>query len=603
MKLKLSYSTKLIEYSIFGLTLSSLTFLAIYVHAIYLFNSQISPELFFWISAATFSISIMLLWAFNGNKKTALISVFISALVIVSIPYLRFYFYGADLVGEYSVADFTRELGRWAPERISGSSIYLDWHFYQKPDEFLHRYFSSISVTILPAIISEVTCLSTRVVLWILLSLVSTATVMVGFLIIKICFNQKIATLSSIVLVFSSFYIGKFATILREDVALFFLLLATFYILKKERKDLVVSLISLMFLPMSHYGLVYFAILFLLLLLISEKVYENKILTKILRKLVPNPLIEFDGHSTISRNLVIYSAVIGFSWLLFVAYPIFIHNLMGFIESLKTLLCLKQARLSYFQHYVIFSSLGPFHTAVQWLERILAVLGVILSLKNYKSRRAFSVIFTGTGMLAMVLVFAFLPVMSLLFDLDRMMQLALLGFSFFIATAILFIFQKNIFGKFLSIFFVTLILLEALQIPILYSPISNLSRENYVFSFTHSYTFYEFSDFKFAEWVKSFTSESAVFASDNRGCCLCLIAKRICIEPRGANVSDTISLLESGKTDYLLILSYLPDYMSFISENGDELQFNSTEVAKLLDSNHLNRIYDNSRAIMFGYIS
>lgn len=592
----MSHSRELIGYATFILALSSLAFLAIYVHLVYLFKSQVLPELLFWIFALALSVTTMLLWAFGG-KKIGLVAVFASAFVLVSMFFFRFYFYGWDLVGEYSVAKITHELGRWTPEMVTARQIWLNWRFC-KPDEFQHRYFSTTSVTILPAIMSEVTGASLRLVFWFLLSVVSTTAVILGFLIVRTCFGQKVATLSSIVFVFSSFYMGKFATILREDVALLFLLLAVFCILKEGRKNLVISLISLASLPMSHYGLVYFAILSLLLLLVSKKLQKNKIL----RKINPNLSSEFSRCSAISGPLVLYLTITVIFWFMFVAYPIFLDNIEGFVEFFDALLGPAPTRLSYFQQHIFLSSLGPFNTAVQWLERVMAGMGFVLALKTCKSRKAFSFAFLGGGLLAAALALAFLPTLSLLFDLDRTMQVALVGFSAFIAVAVFRIFQKNNFGKVLSIFFVTLILLETLHSPILYSSASNLSREDYIFSFTHVVTFYESSDFQFAEWAESFTNKSDVFASDNRGWRLCLITKRICAEPRGADVPDTVSLLESGKTDYFVFLSYLRDYMSFRSENGDELQLNSTDISKLLDSNRLNRIYDDSRITNFGYV-
>jgi len=577
--------------------------MAMYVHAVYLFKSQILPEPFFWIFAVTFSISVMLLWDINGNRKILLMLVFTSAFVIVSILFFRFYFYGADLVGEYAVADLTRELGRWTPEKVTGVPIRLDWHFHEKADEFLHRYFASITVTILPAIVSEVAGLPMKSVIWTLLSVVSATAVMVGFSISKMCFGQRIAALSSIIFVFSSFYIGKFATILREGTALLALLLATLYILKTGRKYLFISLIFLIFVPMSHYGLVYFAFLFLLLLLLSGKVHDNEVLTSIMTKLNPNLSNDFDERTTISGNLVLYSIVGGVCWLLFAAYPIFMSNLEGFAESFKALLGLAPARYSYFQGHIFFSSLGLFNTAVQWLERVMAGIGFFLALKTCKSHKAFSFIFLGGGLLATGIALAFLPNISSLFDLGRTMQVGLLGFSVFIAVTVLRISQRNNLGKISSILLVSLILLETLHSPLLYSSASNLSRKDYIFSFTHVVSFYEFSDFTFAKWAESFTDRCDVFAADAIGSRLCLIAKRTCVEPRGVNVSDTISLLESGKTKYFLVLSYLPNYMSFGSEKGGELELNSTEISKLLGSNHLNRIYDNSRVTNFGYVA
>jgi hypothetical protein len=595
----MNHSGRLLAGSLLILSFLSLTLLAIYVHMVYLFNKQTWPELFFWTFASAFSVSIMLLWILDGSRKITLLAVFASAFIMISLPFLRFHFYGTDLVGEYFVADVTHELGKWTPERAAGGRIPLNWFLYQRPNELLHRYFSTTSVTILPAVVSEVAGLSTRQVLWVLLSLVSMSVVIIGYLIVRICLGHRIAALSSIVFIFSSFYTAKFPMVLREDVALLFLLLSVFCILRGGGKFLLISLVSLMLLPMSHYALVYFAFLFLLFLFVSKKAYENGIFANILRKVGLRISNDSTESMAMSKDLLLYSIVVGLCWLLFVAYSIFVANLGGIGESFKVLLGLEPSSPSYFQKYVVFSSLGPFHTIIQWLERVMAIFGLFLALKVCKNVKTFSFVVAEGGLLAVTLALAFFPTMSLLYDLDRTMHVALLGFSAFIATTI-FSISKNI-GKLLAIIFVTLFLLETLQSPIQYSSVANLTREEYIFSFTHATAFYEPSDFYFAKWVESFTNESAVFASDSNGYSLCLIAKRICLEPLGANVSDTISLLESGKTDYFLVLSYLEDYMEFTSKNGTELQFNLTDIAKLLGSNDLNRIYDNSRVRNFAH--
>jgi hypothetical protein len=580
-----------------------LALLAIYVHGVYLFERQVMPELFFWLFALIYSVSILLLWATARERRLVLAAVLVSASVIASLFFLRFYFYGTDFVEEYFTAQATRELGKWTPERVTGGTIWLDWQFVKTPTEILDRYFSTTSVTILPAMISEVTGLSTMQVLWLLVCIVSTAFVMIAFLIARICFGERIASLSSIILIFSSFYLGKFPTLLREDVALLFLVLALFCVLKGGKKNLVISLISLLVLPMSHYAMVYFAILFFLLLFLGSKIYEHALLKRFVQRINLHLYRDQAEYPSISGNLVIYTAVIGTVWLLFVAYPVFDANVGGLAGSLKALLGLSPSLSSYFQGHVVLSSLGPFHTAIQWLERILAISGFVLSLVTIRTKKAFLFVFAGAGLLAVALALAIVPNASSLFDLDRTMQIALLPFSIFIAVAVLKIYDTRHVRKLLAIFLVVLFLLETLQSPIMYTPASNLSRDSYIFSFSHIIAFYDVSDFQFAKWADIYTSNSSFFASGRNGHNLCLIANRMCVEPQGANVSDTIALLESGKIDYFLVLSYLNNYMSYTSKDGAQLELNSTEISGLLDNGCMNRIYDNSRVINFAYLN
>lgn len=178
------------------------------------------------------------------------------------------------------------------------------------------------------------------------------------------------------------------------------------------------------------------------------------------------------------------------------------------------------------------------------------------------------------------------------------MHVALLPFSFFIAIFISSLSRKRI-GKFLSIVFVCLFLLETLQVPILCSSKAALSPDQYIFSFTHTSSYFTLSDFQFSSWVKQFTASNAVFASDARGFSLCLICNRICMQPRGANASDTIALLHRSILDYFVFLAYSPDYLSFTLQNVTSIELNSTEINNLTNSPRLNRIYDNARVSNF----
>jgi len=595
-------SRKALEWSLLTLVVGSLALLAFYVYTIGQSDQQALSDVVFWACAIVCPLAIFSLWALDGNRKIILVALVVSAFVIASLPFFRFYFYGTDLVGEFFVADETAKLGRWEPQRSFGSRIWLDRYFYKGPDQVSHRYFATTSVTIVPAVISQILGLSTRLTMWVMIAVVSVLCLSLGYLIIKICFNHRVAALSCIVLVFSSFYLGKFPTVLREDIALLFLYLAIYCILKGGTKSLLFCVVALTLVPMSHYSMEYFTILVIVVLFTSRKLLENRHFVSILRRMRLTFSTDRAENAAITGHLVLYSAIVGFFWLLFVAYPIFVANLGGLAESFKAFLGLVPSRLSFFQQHVVASSLGPFHTVVQWIERIFALIGTVLAVRICRNGRAFSFVVTGASLLAMALAFAALPTLSLLFDLDRVMHVALLGFAFFTAITVFYISKRNNIGKIFSVMFLTLFLLETLQSPLLYSPTGKLGRDEYIFAFTHVTAFYEPSDFHFADWVQSYTNAGALFASDRRGYSLSLIAKRTCLEPRGANTSEIVSLLESDKTDYFLFLSYLPDYLGFASVSSNELQLNSTQLTELLSSNQLNRVYDNSRSVNFAYV-
>jgi hypothetical protein len=602
--------TRRTDFSLFISAICGLALLAIYVRSVYLLDQQILPEIFFWVFAGVYSFSILLLWLVARDRRLVLIAVLVSAAVIASLFFLRFYFYGTDFVGEFFSANVTRELGKWTPERTTGGSIWLDWHFVQVPTAILSRYFSTTSVTILPAMLSLVTGLPMTQVFWILVCFVSTTFVAVVFLITRLLFGERIASLSCIIAIFSPFYLGKFPTVLREDIALLFLTLAFFCILKLtqggEKRLLATSLIFLTVLPMAHYSIVYFAILIFLFLYMCDLVYVNNLMKRFIQRINPYLTHGLPEHTPMSRKLLLcltlYATGFGILWLLIFAYPILDVNVRGIIDSFEAMFGFSQQLFpSVMQGHVFLSSLGPFNTFVQWMERVLAVVGSVLLLLSIKTKEAFQFLFVGAGLMFLAVLQAALPNASLLFDLDRTMHLTLLFFSVFIATSVLKILGTRKLRKLLIVILLSLFLFASFQLPILYTPTNNLSRDATIFSFSHVIAYYTVSDFQFAQWTKTYTPPSAFFASDNLGHGLCLISNRMCVEPRGANISDTISLLESGKTDYFLLLSYLPDYLAFTSNKGAGLALNSTDISILLYSDNLDKIYDNSRASCFAY--
>lgn len=581
------------------LTLCSLLLLAFYVHGIYLNNARILSEYFYWIFAVIFSASLTSLYYVSKNRKLLLSVIFVSAFVIVSLRFLRFNFYGDDLVGELFAATTTRDLGRWPVERVSGRSPVLDWTYVEGPTIRSHRYFSTVSVTILPSVMSQITGAPMATVFAMLMPIVSATVVLIAFLITELCFGQKIALLTSIVFIFSNSFVGRFPNLLREDIAILFFLTIVYCALwtQGSKKRLIVSFIAVLTLTMAHYGTTYFAIFGLSLIFISTWMYDRITISPRARPAFGN------RDRFISVNFLMYSVAVVFVWLLVIAYPILVDNIIAGVDTLKGLLAPELTRQSYFQSYLVFSSLGVFHTIIQWSQRILALCGFVVVLRNYRNKKEFSLVLLGGGMLALLVFFAVLPNISLAIGLDRVLNFALLGYSIFIAILLVRLEHrfKN-WSKFISFFIVMLFFLEAIEIPILYSVPSDLSRQEFVFSFSRLITYYEASDFQFADFAQKFTNTSAVFAAEHRGSNVLLFAESICVEPRVVNSTDAILLIESGKTDYFLALMYLPDYLQFKAVGGGEVVLSSEEVATLFNGNCLNRIYDNARVLTFSYV-
>jgi hypothetical protein len=593
-------SRRLIWKLLVALAISSLVVMLITIRLVFLVGEDIAVDNgnVFMLSASLLAASLFLLWVLDHKRMSLLFIILLVAFAIVGLYFDRFAFYGTDLVEEYFVANTTRELGRWMPERVTGGTTWLDWHINSKPEQQLSRYFSTLSVTVFPAIVSELTGLSASAVFWLLICGISTITVLVGFLIVRRLFGESVALLTSIIMVFLPFFLGKSGTILREDMAILFMLLAIYCLIRSGKPSYVLlSLIFLSIIPLFHYGIFYFTAIILFLLLLSRALYERKIFARILsRTRVTFANEQGDSFPAIKYPLIFF-VIVGTCWLVTIAGPVFAANMQGIATSMRALIGLSSPMLSPFQRHLVSSSLGPFHTVIQWIERITSVLGFLLALRLCRTRKAFSFVFMGAGLLLLAFGLAVLPNLSLLFDLDRSMHVALLPFSFFIAIFIFSLSRKRI-GKFLSIVFVCLFLLETLQTPILYSSKAALSPDQYIFSFTHT-SFFTFSDFQFSSWMKQFTASNAVFVSDARGFSLCLICNRICMQPRGANASDTIALLHRSILDYFVFLAYSPDYLSFTLQNGTSIELNSTEINNLTQSPRLNRIYDNARVSNF----
>lgn len=586
---------------------ASLAFVAWYIYSIYLFNNQILPVQLFWALAVVLPLSLMLLWDLNVKVERQMIVILLASMVLSGLLFLRFYFYGQDLVGELYVAEMTRELGRWPLERIGHlvptlvNSKYLRSSGVVVPPTIPNEYYSSLSVTILPSMLSQITGLSMLDTFRFLLPLVSTAIALVVFLIVRSCFNQKLALLSSIALVM----MRNPPSLLRQEVALLFFLFSILYVLKgSQPKYLALSMLFLASIATAHYGLVYFAIFGIIILFFAQMLWQKTPLIRnfLLLRSKEVDIKQLDTKEVLlSQEFILFTIVIGLMWLAFVAYPIFSRNVADAIEAFQAMMGTHPVGYTPLQQHVLFSSLGAFNTVIQWLERGLAVAGGFLMLRNVRSLKQCGYVFLGGGMVALVLLFALIPNISLSIGLDRVLRISLFGFCTFLAASIFFLRNRMRWGRAISILLIVLIFLGTINIPILHSAEANLTRQEYIFSITQVVYPYQQSDFQFAQWVKTNTVPCSSFLTDQQGSNVLLFGNRVGFMPWVTNEKDAVNFIGDGLTSYFMVLTYVPGYIEYTTPNGTMILLDPAQASLLMYGNRMNLIFTNDRVTLFAY--
>jgi uncharacterized membrane protein len=571
--------------SAFGLAFG-IAIIAIYVRSIYLFKTEVFPEIFFWLGALIISISLGSLWLLDVKPSYLLLAIFISACAIVSIPFLRFYYYGTDLLGEYFVANTTNSLQRWT---IESGPAYPFW------------YFTCLSVTILPSMIAQITGMPIIMVFRIMIPMASALAAIGAYLLVRKVFNHKIASLSAIIFISSNVYLSMFQELLRQDVALFFLFLTFFLILKAHAsaRYSLLALITMFALATSHYTVTWFAIFGLCIMAISNWICR---VFKSVLSLIKGKVIKLE--TILSRELFLCSVVIGLSWLAFIAYVIFTSSIGLGMETINALLGLHEPKYSYLGSYALFSSLGFQHTIVNWLIRGLAVFGFFVALRI--SRDAKSLFFSlwgGINMFALFLWFL-LPNIGEGLHLDRVYSITLITFSMFIALSIT-QFRKKFrnklrsLGTILPILIIVIMLLESLDYPIYFHAESSLSPNEYI-----TVQYYTSVDFKFAQWVKEHTSRSASFISDVKGRYLVTgFTGSECETPADFGTLGIVSFIENQHADYFVGVTYVEGYFVFYDNQTGAQKglFISQDVSQLFNSAGLSRVFDNGKDYLLGY--
>lgn len=546
------------------------------------FNISLFSPIIFIMGIIIFSGSIFALWKFSRNITLILLAIFIAAFFIALIPFIRFNFFGADLIEEVYVAQITKQLGFWPINRIAPTTL-IDATQITGLGYVTHQYFSSIAVTILPASISLMTGLPMLTVFTVLVPLVSAFIVIAIILVVRKIFGLKIALLSGIIFIFTYIF-GVYSELLRQDLAILFFILSWYFLFKKERKSMFLSLIFIFMVPWLHYTVSYFLMLFVLSMYIVEKVVgflDNKLSHS--NRLPVNSFQKF-----LTKELVFFTFVANLAWFIFIAPSMFSSNLSTFWAFLQGIFGYGSGNISYQVAHVTSSSLGPFHTYIKLGIMALTGIGFLLGLiklKNNKNSASF--IFSGGALIVLLAFWIIVPGISAALNPDRIYSIGLIFFSTFMAISIFYLTRHlKLLGTFISTLFVILIALDSIAIPIYYTHSSEMASE-FRYLFTPEY---EIDDIISASWIQKYIPEKAPISSDSVGVRL-IVAFSGHIASISYYNSTDISVLSKtsagGPSQYFLIIKSKDGY--YISLNPNKFFMDNSEFYRI------NKIYDNGK--------
>jgi len=571
-----------------------LLYLGLYFRSLYFFNAGVFPQFSFWASLIIFSVSTIFLWNYFDNFSYYLVLILGFCTIFSDRYFLRFFYFSKDLVVELSVSKITGNLGR-IPTELIGVPVSTYSVSPIHPGSLVSAYYSTISVTVLPNIISEVTGLPLIDVYRLVVPIITVASAMLVFLIVRNLFSPKIAILATLL-----YSIDVSNPFLRQDIAVFFFFLGLFFIFRKNRtrRGLIISIVCLAVIPISHYGTFYFVAFALISILVAGWLLRQRRISFIFRT---------DEHVSvrhiISVPLVLLFIVIGFTWLFFVGLPILSYNLSEIRGSILAIFHTAVIQSSPFEHRVLSSSQGPITTFTEWFERLLAVAGMGLTLKVYRNFRIQQFAILGGFMLALLIPFLTLPNLANAIDLDRILGFSLVTYEVFVVIALLSMSQRlHAIGKLIPVIAITLILIGVINLPIMYTSSASISRAQNIYDYSVlNGVSYDQMDFQFASWIGVHTSQLATFGVDNPGTAILDLANRVNSQVTGQNSSDLIHDIQSRYANYFVELSYVSGYLQYSLADGNKVQFNSSEINSIFNNQSLNRVYDNSKDILYSY--
>lgn len=434
-----------------------------------------------------------------NNKLFFLLTVTILSLALNLIPTARFEVFSGlgspDSLQEYFVADVTLINGFWGDDYgvpLEGRPTY---------------YFSCLSVTIFPAVLSEVTGLDLFQIFGFVYPIIFSLIPAFIFLTIDHVFNDiELAALSA--LLYLEMYRFSAAQHGRQFMAILFLVLMFFVAFRKNslskngRKYLLLLFLFIFGVVTSHYTVGYFMIvIFLAMFLVLHPTHDSK---------------TSKSKYLINLKTLSYVLVLCFSWWFFYNFGYVIENVLVIKNSVLSILGLIEPRwLS--SPRTPGRTAGSIVTAWYILQTVLMIIGLFLMYadKKMKTRRFLAWMLSAFTLFAILFFSLVIPGFSTKLAFNRVYSISLPIWIPFLAYVLLKTCRKSK--------YVLLVIFLVLNLPINLSLLTYdrlvifSSEQNVAPELAISQTFILKSEFLMSEWTQRCLQSNQTVTVDIRG--------------------------------------------------------------------------------------
>jgi len=473
-------------------------------------NEDCSLNILFLWTGAGFMSSMLVFSLFHKHEKMFVLALYLSSLSLLVWAQLRFSkIFGTDVLSERVVAEQTLRYG-WSTPVLSE----------------LHG--NTLSVTILPAIVSEVTGMTVLNTFEFILPIVSAFLPIFLFIFIRrMTGSTTVAGLSSILFIYDYAYLTVAAQIMRQNISLIFLL-TIFYTLFQGRKW-TANLTVLIYLAIfgvisSHYTTTLIFLAFIIIL----KIFSFLRVPRILINQFPKK--QQKTTRFVPNSILLFSFVAALAWQVFIVNYAFSTEVSEGWDIFKRIVGLRIGFFHPYTKYVtIFPRGGIFNSVILWLYRLLILLGIPITIKQYRNNNTRLFILLGLCTFFTLGASTVLPQISDALHLDRVYFFALPFFSFFAVSSILWVSssaksalssrasivqnQKEKVHYVLVCFLISLFFINSIAIlpSFYYLPKSSMPVEELA-----SAPFQMDADVEFSEWLNRTTSKNVFFLADMR---------------------------------------------------------------------------------------
>lgn len=495
--------------------------------------------LFLWVGGIVSGISVLIAYKMIENDRMT-VPYALATLFIVSFS-LRFMYStrfavlngiaAPDVLYEYGIAKGTMALGRW--------------------QEFnANRYASVLSVTLLPALLSEVSGLNLDAIFKVVFVGIGSAIPILLFIVIGQVFEDvRIPFLSALLLSVERYNFDLFSNLARQEVAEIFLLVMLYSLLRRRRKSFafgVVAIVSMFGIVVSHYYVAVISIPILLVLLIAPKI------TGVLRK----------GRSfqqTVSTDRFLWFVVLAYGWFLFVSGNLLGEQVELVERGLYSIVGGASALPNYQFSLVAGSPRGPIITGWFDMINLMIVAGLVYCVVTSKDSREMTWSISGILMLSVLGLSFLFPIISRLLYPARVYGVGFIFFSAFLALLLVRMRGIKRAGHIFRVFFIIFIVASVpmnMLLPntngiLLYHPESMLSS----CEAARQTPRYQWSEL-FSRWIDDHVSSEVRISVDILGFVAIISTTRVLDRPGALEPWGLASYPQDSTDGFLMIHEY-----------------------------------------------